>query len=242
MTTETCNDYIITQFDAENWWNFLMREYPENYKCACQYYTDKDPDLELEGCKPGNFYINDYFVICELPRIKATNGIIQVNNKPVKRYGGFDEWKRKRVEFEKLKELPLFWAWKREQYRCQDKKCAWCKKYLFSGNVKIHVDHVKPLIYDGTNDLSNLVVACADCNCHKGARTEGFNEGMRDRKQNSVPSWIKHNSFSDHELPYIEVTESDIQEYSKRNRRKAYHNSNSWAEDSSEDDIVEIDL
>lgn len=36
--------------------------------------------------------------------------------------------------------------------------------------VKLHVDHIVAVANGGTNDLSNLVTACQDCNLGKGAR------------------------------------------------------------------------
>ncbi len=219
MITALGNDSTLTEFDAENWWDFLMHEYPRNYACACQYYSNQDPDLELEGCCPRNFYINDYFTICELPRITAQDGIIKVNDKPVKRYDGYRGWKRKRIEFEKLKREKTFWAWKKEQYQCQNAKCAWCKKHIYLKSPFTEVDHVKPLIYDGTNDFKNLVLACSDCNQHKGGKISGYNDGMRDRVNNSVPSWIKYNHFSNHDLPHIEVTEREIDEFDNHNKK-----------------------
>lgn len=216
MAANSKNDYTITAFDAENWWDFLMHEYPDNYECAKQYYTDEDPDLELEGCRPGNFYINDYFVICELPRISAQDGVIKVNDKPVKRYDGYAGWRRKRIEFEKLKQERLLQEWKKEQYKCQDGRCAWCRKRIFLNNTNVHIDHVKPLIYDGTNDLRNLVLTCADCNYHKGARTEGYNSGMYDRVCNVIPSWVKPNRYNICKIPDIKITQRELKEFESR--------------------------
>lgn len=45
--------------------------------------------------------------------------------------------------------------------------CRYCGK---SGDG-MHVDHVTPLIQGGTNDLDNLVCACAECNTGKSGRT-----------------------------------------------------------------------
>lgn len=217
--SKSYQEYTITKFDAENWWNFLMREYPKNYDCACKYYAS---NLSLTKDDDDGIKINDYFESHDLPRITALDGIIKVDHQPVERYGGFEKWKEKRIEFEKLKETPLFYKWKREQYKCQYNRCAWCKKYLFSDNVEIHVDHVEPLIYEGTNDFNNLVLTCADCNYHKGTKTEGYNTGMNDRVNNSVPRWIKTNRYNTYDLPDLEVTAKDIEDFDEKNKLKKY--------------------
>jgi hypothetical protein len=42
---------------------------------------------------------------------------------------------------------------------------------LKAGYSAAHIDHVFPKSQGGTNELSNLVLACEDCNMAKGART-----------------------------------------------------------------------
>lgn len=48
----------------------------------------------------------------------------------------------------------------------QEGKCAYCKKQL----TAYHIDHVVPLSRGGTNWPDNLALACATCNCSKGAK------------------------------------------------------------------------
>ena len=86
MSNYQKSDYELTQVDKRNWWDFLERNYPKNLECANQYYSDVDEDLEEIGCTPGNFDINDYFTICQLPRITAANGVIKVNGEVVEHY------------------------------------------------------------------------------------------------------------------------------------------------------------
>jgi len=50
------------------------------------------------------------------------------------------------------------------QYERQHGKCYYCGRKL--GKV-YHVDHVVPLSRGGSNDPSNLVVACPNCNVEK---------------------------------------------------------------------------
>ena len=86
--------------------------------------------------------------------------------------------------------------WKKEQYTCQEKKCAWCKKFIKLYDLRTHIDHVKPLIFDGDNSLDNLVITCADCNKNKGTKGKGFNSAMDGGKLNAVPWWIKPNKYA----------------------------------------------
>ena len=204
MSASYENDYTLDAFDRENWWNFLAEKYPENHKLALRYYyKNEDEILAMEGVKPKNFYINDYFTIYGLPRISATKGVIRVNGIVKKRYGGYGRWMQKRAEFDKLKQEKLFKRWKREQYKCQDGKCAWCKKHIKLSDEETHVDHVVPLIYDGDNEFKNLVLTCAECNINKGSKTEGFNSGMYSKVRNSTPSWIKRNCYNSQKLPQL---------------------------------------
>jgi 5-methylcytosine-specific restriction endonuclease McrA len=44
--------------------------------------------------------------------------------------------------------------------------CAYCGRKPPEG--EIHIDHVTPVSAGGTNQITNLVAACADCNRGKG--------------------------------------------------------------------------
>jgi len=46
-----------------------------------------------------------------------------------------------------------------------------CCIYCGRDDVPIHRDHKVPLIRGGTNDIANIVPACASCNSKKGTRT-----------------------------------------------------------------------
>lgn len=52
----------------------------------------------------------------------------------------------------------------RQKFANQNGECFWCHEDI-SG--KFHVDHVMPISRGGTNDPSNLVLACPKCNMHK---------------------------------------------------------------------------
>lgn len=56
-----------------------------------------------------------------------------------------------------------FEVFKRDSFQCQ-----YCGRS--APEVLLHIDHIKPVAEDGTNDIFNLVAACADCNLGKGAK------------------------------------------------------------------------
>lgn len=55
---------------------------------------------------------------------------------------------------------------KAQMYR-QKSRCYYCKTKL---GETWHADHVVPLARGGTNEISNIVIACPACNMHKQAR------------------------------------------------------------------------
>ncbi len=56
-----------------------------------------------------------------------------------------------------------FEVFKRDMFTCQ-----YCGKS--SPDVILEVDHINPVAEGGTNDLTNLITSCRDCNRGKGAR------------------------------------------------------------------------
>ncbi len=56
----------------------------------------------------------------------------------------------------------------REQYERQKGRCYYCQQKVKWS--KHHVDHVIPLSRGGSNDISNLVIACPTCNLSKNDR------------------------------------------------------------------------
>ena len=114
----------------------------------------------------------------------------------------YARWQKLRHEFDELKETDQFKRWKNEQYLCQDKRCAWCKKPIGLHTQYTHVDHIVPLFYGGDNSASNLVLSCSDCNKAKGYKTYGYNDSWEGDKynrtgHNTKPSWIKPNKYDD---------------------------------------------
>ncbi len=115
-----------------------------------------------------------------------------------------ERWKTKRLEFEEQKKTDFFKDWKREQYYCQNKQCAWCRKPIDLYSPNTHVDHIKPLMWWGTNEYTNLLLACKECNEEKGDSTVGWAGGKNISGENSRPTWIKSNrccrNFKPHNL------------------------------------------
>lgn len=56
-----------------------------------------------------------------------------------------------------------FEVFKRDSFKCQ-----YCGRS--APEVVLHVDHIVPVSKDGTNEITNLITACCDCNLGKGAR------------------------------------------------------------------------
>lgn len=56
-----------------------------------------------------------------------------------------------------------FEVFKRDSFKCQ-----YCGKE--APNVILEVDHIKPVVEGGSNDLINLITSCFDCNRGKGKR------------------------------------------------------------------------
>jgi len=59
--------------------------------------------------------------------------------------------------------------WQQLWRRAIMERDKWICQYC--GAPAEHIDHVIPRCQGGTDDLANLVAACASCNCSKGGRT-----------------------------------------------------------------------
>lgn len=53
-----------------------------------------------------------------------------------------------------------------QQYKAQKGKCYWCGKKL----EKYHIDHIVPVSRGGSNEPSNVVLACPTCNHRKSSK------------------------------------------------------------------------
>jgi hypothetical protein len=56
-----------------------------------------------------------------------------------------------------------------EVFKRDSFKCVYCGRS--APDVVLHVDHIVPASKGGTNEITNLVTACADCNLGKSDRT-----------------------------------------------------------------------
>lgn len=69
-----------------------------------------------------------------------------------------------------------FEVFKRDSFKCQ-----YCGKG--APDVVLHVDHIKPVAEGGTNDMTNLITACFDCNMGKKHRLLDDNTVLEKQKQ-----------------------------------------------------------
>jgi hypothetical protein len=63
---------------------------------------------------------------------------------------------------------------KREVHQRAGGCCEYCKLSAEDAVVPFHVDHIIPRKHDGTDDQSNLCLACFDCNMYKSHDLTGF--------------------------------------------------------------------
>jgi len=83
-----------------------------------------------------------------------------------------------RPEQPKRKSIPKrirFEVFKRDSFTCQ-----YCG--ASAPDVLLQIDHIKPVADGGTNDITNLVAACAGCNAGKGARNLDDSSTVKRRK------------------------------------------------------------
>jgi len=69
-----------------------------------------------------------------------------------------------------------FAVFKRDSFRCQ-----YCGKS--APDVLLHLDHIKPVVDGGDNDITNLVAACSDCNLGKGREPLSDNAAVSKAKR-----------------------------------------------------------
>jgi CRISPR/Cas system Type II protein with McrA/HNH and RuvC-like nuclease domain len=130
---------------------------------------------------------------------------------------------KKRKAFEKLKRTDAFKAWRERQLKVQEGLCAYCRIPLKYRDIVVHVDHIQPLHYEGTNDLSNLVLTCRRCNLRKWV------------KNNYVqPAWVKQNEEAQRrqegveELRQVQAKQMEAL-VSEEMDEQVYNHINEWA-------------
>ena len=75
----------------------------------------------------------------------------------------------------KLSSKLRFEVFKRDGFQCQ-----YCGKS--APQVMLHVDHIEPVAEGGTDDITNLITACSECNLGKGARRLSDDAAIRKEK------------------------------------------------------------
>ena len=56
---------------------------------------------------------------------------------------------------------------KKEVFKRDGNKCVFC-----GSTRRLEIDHIKPVLLGGGNEIENLQVLCKSCNCRKGAKYE----------------------------------------------------------------------
>lgn len=130
--------------DNQNFFKVLCQEdmnHPLAYYCLISWGTDE----YLEAIKQKNFFFLDKL---------SKNNTKNLNN-------SIDNRKQER---EKLTAGLRYDILKRDNYRCQI-----CGRTQADG-VKLHVDHIVPIVKGGKTVPENLQTLCQDCNLGKGTK------------------------------------------------------------------------
>ena len=59
------------------------------------------------------------------------------------------------------------------------RRCEYCRAPEVVFNFPFEVEHIKPQVEGGTDDESNLALACRSCNIFKSAHLTGFDDVIR---------------------------------------------------------------
>lgn len=78
-----------------------------------------------------------------------------------------------------LKEKKLIRSYKRNHFH----QCAYCGK-IIKDKSELTIDHIRPLVKQGTTIQSNLIISCYSCNQDKGERTyKEYKDHLKTKKQ-----------------------------------------------------------
>ena len=55
-----------------------------------------------------------------------------------------------------------------------DDRCEYCRAPKDLGGYRFHIEHIVPIKIGGTDDPTNLALACAACNLAKSTKTSGI--------------------------------------------------------------------
>lgn len=71
--------FELTREQKREWWYFLQKNYPQNYRAANWYYENREELMSSIGYGPDAISVNDYFQFRGLPKIYTDqDGNIQV--------------------------------------------------------------------------------------------------------------------------------------------------------------------
>ncbi len=89
-------------------------------------------------------------------------------------------------------------------------RCEYCHAPEVIFNFPFEVEHVIPIFYKGTDDLSNLALACRSCNIHKSNHLTGFDEVTQTETRLFSPrldNWGDHFSIDEETAGILGRTE-----------------------------------
>jgi hypothetical protein len=78
-------------------------------------------------------------------------------------------------------------------------RCGYCQTAQTYSGVPLHIEHIVPLSAGGETTESNLWLACALCNGHKGAQTHGVDPATGELTPLFNPrtqKWLDHFAWS----------------------------------------------
>ena len=82
-------------------------------------------------------------------------------------------------------------------------RCEYCRMHQSLQGATFHVEHVIPVSSGGSDELTNLVLACPSCNLHKSDRIDALDPIIGDRVALFHPladSWSEHFAIRDYEI------------------------------------------
>lgn len=74
-------------------------------------------------------------------------------------------------------------------------RCEYCRMHQSLQGATFHVEHIIPRSGGGTDDESNLCLACPSCNLHKSSRTRGMDSltgEMVELFHPRIDEWDRH--------------------------------------------------
>jgi hypothetical protein len=75
-------------------------------------------------------------------------------------------------------------------------RCEYCHLHQDDSPLAaLHIEHIRPRKHGGSDDASNLCLACIDCNLHKGANLTGIDpltDAVTELFHPRLQSWHEH--------------------------------------------------